>query len=241
MLTSEELHEDESFAERELAALVAAKIYFYLGEYEDALSFALGAGALFDLDAREEFNITVISKAIDTYITERNVPDASPDKRLERIVDAMLRRSIENGAYRQALGIALETHRLDVIERVYERAQSAELFVYVLEVVMGVGYAPEARREVLNLLVRLFKSLPEPDCLSVAKCYVYLNEPAPACELLGSLLSGSDDDRLVASQIAFDLVEGSTQEFLKHVRRGLSERESSPHLERLQHLSLIHI
>ena len=174
VLTSEELHEDESFAERELAALVAAKIYFYLGEYEDALSFALGAGALFDLDAREEFNITVISKAIDTYITERNVPDASPDKRLERIVDAMLRRSIENGAYRQALGIALETHRLDVIERVYERAQSAELFVYVLEVVMGVGYAPEARREVLNLLVRLFKSLPEPDCLSVAKCYVYL-------------------------------------------------------------------
>lgn len=236
VLTSEELHEDESFAERELAALVAAKIYFYLGEYEDALSFALGAGALFDLDAREEFNITVISKAIDTYITERNVPDASPDKRLERIVDAMLRRSIENGAYRQALGIALETHRLDVIERVYERAQSAELFVYVLEVVMGVGYAPEARREVLNLLVRLFKSLPEPDCLSVAKCYVYLNEPAPACELLGSLLSGSDDDRLVASQIAFDLVEGSTQEFLKHVRRGLSERESSPHLERLQHI-----
>ena len=40
----------------------------------------------------------------------------------------------------------------------------------------------------------------------------------------------------MASQIAFDLVEGLTQEFLKHVRRGLSERESSPHLERLQHI-----
>lgn len=215
---------------------MAAKIYFYLGEYDDALSFALGAGALFDLEMREEFHITVVSKAIETYIAERNTPGASPDKRLERIVDAMLNRSIENGAYRQALGISLETHRLDIIERVYERTHDADLFVYVLEVVMGAEYSWEARREVLGLLVHLFKGLPQPDYLSTAKCYVYLNEPAPACELLGTLAGGSDSDRLVASQIAFDLVEGATQEFLKHVKRGLAAHESSPALELLQHI-----
>jgi 26S proteasome regulatory subunit N2 len=45
----EALYEDESFAARQLAALVASKVYFYLGELSDALSFALGARELFDV------------------------------------------------------------------------------------------------------------------------------------------------------------------------------------------------
>ena len=41
----EELYEDEAFQQRHLAALVVSKIYFYLGEFDEALSFALGADA----------------------------------------------------------------------------------------------------------------------------------------------------------------------------------------------------
>ena len=36
------LYEDESFAARKLAALVASKVYFNLGSYKDSLNFALG-------------------------------------------------------------------------------------------------------------------------------------------------------------------------------------------------------
>ena len=64
----EELYEDESFTDRRLAALVASKVYFYLGEFEDALNFALGAEALFDVDQRNEYIETVVSKAIDQYV-----------------------------------------------------------------------------------------------------------------------------------------------------------------------------
>ena len=35
-------------------------MYFHLGEYNEALSFALGAGKLFDLSAKSEFVETII-------------------------------------------------------------------------------------------------------------------------------------------------------------------------------------
>ena len=38
----EGLYETESFPERELAALVAAKIYYHLQEYDESMVFALG-------------------------------------------------------------------------------------------------------------------------------------------------------------------------------------------------------
>lgn len=68
LISSEELYEDESFTERELAALVAAKVYYHLGEYNESMAFALGAGKLFSLDQTGEFEDTIISKCVDTYI-----------------------------------------------------------------------------------------------------------------------------------------------------------------------------
>lgn len=65
---SEELYEDDSFPERELAALVAAKVYYHLGDYNESMAFALGAGKLFSLDRTGEFEDTIISKCVDTYI-----------------------------------------------------------------------------------------------------------------------------------------------------------------------------
>ena len=50
----EALYEDEAFPQRRLAALVASKVYYYLGEYADALVFALGAEALFNVDEGSE-------------------------------------------------------------------------------------------------------------------------------------------------------------------------------------------
>ncbi|KZF26197.1 26S proteasome regulatory subunit Rpn2 [Xylona heveae TC161] len=64
----EALYEDESFPERELAALVAAKVYYHLQEYNESMVFALGAGKLFNLDREGEFEDTIVSKCVDTYI-----------------------------------------------------------------------------------------------------------------------------------------------------------------------------
>lgn len=57
---SEALYEDESFPERELAALVAAKVYYQLQEYNESMVFALGAGKLFDIHHPGEFEETIL-------------------------------------------------------------------------------------------------------------------------------------------------------------------------------------
>lgn len=61
-LSREALYEDESFPERGLAALVAAKVYYHLQEYNESMVFALGAGKLFKLDNGGEFEETIIGK-----------------------------------------------------------------------------------------------------------------------------------------------------------------------------------
>ncbi|EYE99733.1 proteasome regulatory particle base subunit RPN2 [Aspergillus ruber CBS 135680] len=65
----EALYEDETFPERELAALVAAKVYYHLQEYNESMVFALGAGKLFKLDKGGEFEETIIAKCVDTFIS----------------------------------------------------------------------------------------------------------------------------------------------------------------------------
>lgn len=62
MPDSEALYEDESFPERELAALVAAKVYYQLQEYNESMVFALGAGKLFDIHKAAEFEETILGK-----------------------------------------------------------------------------------------------------------------------------------------------------------------------------------
>lgn len=46
---SESLSENLTFPSRPLASLVASKVYYHLGNLDEALSFALGAGKLFDV------------------------------------------------------------------------------------------------------------------------------------------------------------------------------------------------
>jgi hypothetical protein len=57
---SEALYEDESFPERELAALVAAKVYYHLQEYNESMVFALGAGKLFNFTNPGEFEERIL-------------------------------------------------------------------------------------------------------------------------------------------------------------------------------------
>ena len=63
---SETLSESQelSSSAREAAALVASKVYYYLGQYDDALSFALRAGGSFEaerkLEGSEEYVETIV-------------------------------------------------------------------------------------------------------------------------------------------------------------------------------------
>lgn len=69
-LYSETLYESDQLPKsaRDVAALLASKVYYYLGEYDEALSFALGAGSAFEAEARDynsgEYVETVICTSL---------------------------------------------------------------------------------------------------------------------------------------------------------------------------------
>lgn len=41
---------------------MASKVYYHLGSFEDSLTYALGAGNLFDVNSRTEYVDTTIGK-----------------------------------------------------------------------------------------------------------------------------------------------------------------------------------
>lgn len=47
---SEELYEDKAFPQRDLAAFLCSKVYYHLGDKDEALNYALEAGTYFNVE-----------------------------------------------------------------------------------------------------------------------------------------------------------------------------------------------
>ncbi|KAI4226680.1 MAG: hypothetical protein L6R36_002993 [Xanthoria steineri] len=178
---------------------------------------------------------------------DANLPSALPasiasqaniQKQLYAIVDELFERCFRGGSYRQVIGIAVEARRLDVLRRAISRAsedekeqrkdevgnliRSQDLIEYVLEICMTVVQERGLRNELLRLVLDLLNDIPSPDYFSIAKCIVYLNEHTMASDMLVQLVKKGDPTSTAFSyQIAFDLYDNSTQEFLKKVREEL--------------------
>lgn len=240
MAKIEVIYEQEKQTQiKHLAALVASKVYFHLGEYEDSLEFALGAGDLFSVQRSaektgfEEYIDTVVSKAIEKYIKLRN-DGAEIDQRLLDLVEKVFKHSLavsgadELSALKNAVGIALESRRLDLVEFVILKGNKTELVKYTLDVVLDLltDNLP-FRNMVLKLLLKLFLKEKEPDYMAVAQCYVWLNDFKSAAELLKSLVNETGNDHeLIAYQIAFDMYEIASQEFTKGLIKELPTASS---------------
>jgi len=107
--------------------------------------------------------MSTAAKCIDRYVEAQNAAAASAadgaasavksgDARLKQIVERMFERCIADGEYRQALGIALEARRLDVVERVFSLAKDRDLLAYVLEAAVTVVHKLDFRNTVRSNL-----------------------------------------------------------------------------------------
>lgn len=234
----ESLYEDEEFDQhqRQLAALLVSKVFYYLSELNDSLSYALGAGSLFDVSEDSDYVHTLLAKAIDEYANlktkaaESNDEASKVDPRLEAIVERMLDKCIADGKYPQAMGIAIECRRLDKLEEAITKSDNVHgTLSYCINVSHSFVNLREYRREVLRLLVQVYQKLPSPDYLSICQCLMFLDEPEGVASILEKLLrSENKDEALLAFQIAFDLVENEHQAFLLNVRDRLSTPKIQP-------------
>lgn len=136
-----------------------------------------------------------IAKCIDKYISLRASPEnmEQVDSRLQDIVERMFQRCADDGEYEQAIGIALESRRLDIIESNIQKGDANQLLAYVLDVSMTLVQNLEFRNEVLRLLVNLYKKLEKPDYISISQCLVHLNDSSSCAEMLKSLVEKNNE------------------------------------------------
>ena len=87
---------------------VSFQVYYHLGAFEESLTFALGAGSLFDVNGTSEYVETTIAKCIDHYTklriqnSETSEEDHKEiDPRLEGIVNRMFKRCFDDRKYKQ--------------------------------------------------------------------------------------------------------------------------------------------
>eukprot|EP01031_Cornospumella_fuschlensis_P029294 gene29294-35366_t len=248
--TIEALSEDETFAAADLAAAVASKCFYHLQEYNDALRLALSAGSYLDISAKNEYIETIITKCIDEYKSLRNAQLADDkvviDVRMEAIIEKMFARCYADQCFEQALGVALDTHRIDKVDEVVSMALKAGK-----EGILGYAFSlcqsarkvtpRDFRLSVIQILVQGYATLADPDYTNVATGLMYLNKPEEVAKTLDTLLkdgiqknreAGSggvsradlqDRSLLLAYQIAFDLLETENQGFVLKVVSSLLE------------------
>ena len=219
---------NQSLPYRKLAALVASKIYFFLDKMEESLEYALTAEELFDVNVNSEYVSALVAKAIDTFVNVRiGRSDLSPaakqageipppDSRLKQIVSGMFERCYAEGKHKEALGVALESRSLNRIQQsIVTSANKSEMLHYCFEICMHQVSSRHFRHAVFRLLVSIYSEMSNPDYVPIVKILVFLNEGAQIGAILQKLLAGSEQDVLLAYQLAFDLSDSATQQLLQ--------------------------
>jgi 26S proteasome regulatory subunit N2 len=171
-------------------------------------------------------------------------PDRQTQRALQRVIDRLFESCLREGKYRQVVGIAVEARNLEVLRNVIKRASAdekkpgkqaegtagptEELMEYVLDICMGVVQERALRTEILKLILDLLNDIPTPDYFAIAKCVVYLDQDEQASTMLKKLVSNGEQNSIaIAYQIAFDLYDNGTQEFLEKIWKALPVEQKS--------------
>lgn len=227
----EELYEDESFEKRSLAALIISKVYYNLGDFDASVKYSLYAGKDFDIEEQSQYIETIVSQCINLYnslsqkkfVGEVNgdAKSVEIDPRLIGIFERMLEKCVKAGEFKLALGISLESYRLDIVESLLKEQikineeNGLSLINYILVCVNAVVSNTTFRTQVLKKLVELTLTLKMQDFFTIFKVIVQLNDASLATDVFKQLIEKKED--LIAYQGAFDLVNAASQELLDTV------------------------
>ena len=101
-----------------------------------------------------------------------------------------------------------------------------DMLSYAFCVVMSLIQSSDYRSQLLRTLVRLYRALSTPDYVQMCQCLIFLDEPLSVADVLEKLSAGTPTDALMAYQIAFDMYESATQQFLCRVLTAI--RKTAP-------------
>ncbi len=237
----ESLFEDVEFPDRELAALLGSKVYFHLEEYSDSARLALGAGSKFDISEKSDYTTVIISRVVDSFISQSREESSFVDSRLVDFVERLFTYALKSGSLRSGLGIAMESRRLDWVRKYISAARGhelAEILAYCQHHVRTFVDTKSLRKQVLELMVEGYHSAQgkERDWSGASRCLYLLGEANKISRLFDELLSSPNPDdweHHMALQLAFDVADHDDQIFCAAVADGVKS-SSTPVVEHVK-------
>lgn len=170
-----------------------------------------------------------MTKAIDQYVEARVRLEADPqvvvDAALEALVERMVAECIERQEMRQAIGIAIEAHRLDILEACLKGCPMEKLpglLFYAQQAAMDHISSLEHQRRVLSIVANVAVNVPEPDLVFYADCLVAMSDASACAQLIRRMASQlladpAEELRLTTLQICFNVAADATRDFINVV------------------------
>lgn len=128
-ISSESLYEDENFKHRELAALVSSKVYYHLGSLDNALTYALGAGRLFDVNDKTEYVETIIGQCVFRQWSLKRIFSTFPAHCIDKYTKLQVEKFQSDGASNVHIDQRLE----DIVNRMFQRCFDDKKYKQVLK------------------------------------------------------------------------------------------------------------
>ena len=118
---------DPIFAERsETLAYILAKLFFYLGDYDLAISWAIKSGSKFSLYENSLFVKTLTRKIMAKYILQKKLQflkGSVVDSDIAGVLHHVYANTLANKDYCQAISIAFESYDLPKVKEIIENDQ----------------------------------------------------------------------------------------------------------------------
>lgn len=116
---------------------------------------------------------------------------------LEHRFEYAICRCFTDGQYHQAIGIALESHRIDMIERAISQTDNRlDMLSYTMSASLKLVTSREFRQKVLRSLVNMYKdSGAKSDYVSVCTCLMFLDDANSVATILDDLILGTEVSR----------------------------------------------
>lgn len=226
------IHKDKILAKRSLVTLFASKVYLHVDSLPNSLRYALAASDMINMEACDEYTQKIIAKCLDHYTkvcmrgAEYSAPLLSMDVRLEDVVSCIFRKCLDDKHYKLGLKLALKTKRMDMFNKCIKSGDINEMLLYAKQVTMSTFENRSFRTTVLLSLANLYRK--QNDFISLSQCFISLNDPKSVGQLLKNLIKKSDKKYcLMAYQIAIDLFELASQQFLFNVLKCLWQKVPS--------------
>lgn len=218
--------------------------------YDDALRLALKSGEYFNVSEKSEYVETLLAKCIDQYKEFRLKIEKSKDSsveesieidpKMEDIIEKMFSRCFNDSCFEQAVGIALDTRRIDFLERTCNLAVSVgkdSVLNYTFNLCVEARNisSREFRSSVMEVLVKSYNALRVPDYANMCFCLQFLNQPTEIAKVLYDLIKSNEEKALIAYQIAFDLVETENQGIIINIVTAFNQLVSVETVDGLAH------